>query len=231
MFKIETHLHTIYTSACAIISAKEIVEGYLSAGYSGVIVTDHYNRDTFRYLSMDTSAGREKVDAFLIGYKMVKEEGEKRGLKVYRGAEVRFDGSWNDYLLYGYCDEMLADPEAVFTMGVEAFYEKCKENGALLIHAHPYRNGGSPTTPKALDGVEILNANYDHQERNDLALAFARQHGLIETAGSDCHGPKQVGKAGIVVESLPENEEELVTMLRRGAYHLFENRDRRENHA
>lgn len=221
MFKIETHLHTIYTSACAIISAKEIVEGYLSAGYSGVIVTDHYNRDTFRYLSMDTSAGREKVDAFLIGYKMVKEEGEKRGLKVYRGAEVRFDGSWNDYLLYGFCDEMLADPEAVFTMGVEAFYEKCKENGALLIHAHPYRNGGSPTTPKALDGVEVANMHPGHRNRNELALAFARENGLLETGGSDCHETCHIGRGGILVEQLPKDEKELGELLRSRNYKLI----------
>lgn len=222
MFKIETHLHTLYTSACAIISAKEIVDGYLAAGYSGLIVTDHYSWDTFRHLHMDTTPGQDKVEAFLTGYRMVKQEGEKRGLKVYRGAEVRFDGSWNDYLLYGFSDELLRDPESIFTMGVEAFYEKCKAEGALLVHAHPYRNGGSPTTPKALDGVEVLNANYDHDERNDLALAFAQKHGLLETAGSDCHGPKQVGKAGIAVDVLPDNEQELVAMLRSGNYQIFE---------
>ncbi len=221
MFKIETHLHTLYTSSCAIISAKEIVDGYLAAGYSGLIVTDHYSRDTFRHLHMDTAPGQDKVDAFLTGYRMVKEEGEKRGLKVYRGAEVRFDGSWNDYLLYGFSDELLRDPEAVFTMGVEAFYEKCKAEGALLIHAHPYRNGGSPTSPDALDGVEVLNANYDHDERNDLALKFAQQHDLIQTAGSDCHGPKQVGNAGIEVERLPENEEALAALLRSKKFNYF----------
>lgn len=228
MFKIETHLHTLYTSACAIISAEQIVEGYLAAGYSGLIVTDHFSRDTFRHLNMDTTAGQDKVEAFLTGYRMVRQEGEKRGLKVYRGAEVRFDGRWNDYLLYGFSDELLRDPEAVFTMGVEAFYKKCRAEGALLIHAHPYRNGGSPTTAAALDGVEVCNANYDHEERNDLALAFARKYGLIQTAGSDCHGPKQVGMGGIAVERLPEDERGLVALLRSGNYQVFETG--RENH-
>ncbi len=223
MFKIETHLHTLYTSACAIISAQQIVDGYLSAGYDAVIVTDHFSRDTFRHLGTDTAAGQDKVDAFLRGYREVKREGERRGLRVYRGAEVRFDGSWNDYLLYGFSDALLRDPEAVFTMGVEAFYEKCREDGALLIHAHPYRNGGTPTTPAALDGVEVCNANYDHDERNDLALAFAQKYGLLQTAGSDCHGPKQVGNAGIETAYLPRDERELVALLRSGEYHIFEN--------
>lgn len=221
MFKIETHLHTLYTSSCAIISAKEIVDGYLAAGYSGLIVTDHYSRDTFRHLHTDTTAGQDKVDAFLAGYRMVKQEGEKRGLKVYRGAEVRFDGSWNDYLLYGYSDALLQNPEEIFTMGVEAFYERCQADGAILIHAHPYRNGGNPTTPMALDGVEVCNANHDHEERNELALEFAQKYDLLQTAGSDCHGPKQVGNAGIEVEHLPADENELVELLRSRNYKLF----------
>lgn len=223
MFKIETHLHTLYTSSCAIISAKEIVDGYLAAGYSGLIVTDHYSRDTFRHLHKDTNPGQDKVDAFLTGYRMVKEEGEKRGLKVYRGAEVRFDGSWNDYLLYGFSDELLRDPERIFTMGVEKFYLRCKADGAILIHAHPYRNGGNPTTEKALDGVEVCNANHDHEERNELALEFAQKYDLLQTAGSDCHGPKQVGNAGIEVEYLPADEKELVQLLRSRNYKLFGN--------
>lgn len=214
MFKIETHLHTKYTSECAIISAKEIVDGYLAAGYSAVIVTDHYSRDTFRYLGTGTSAGQDKVEAFLTGYRMVKEEGEKRGLKVYRGAEVRFDGSWNDYLLYGYSDELLRDPEGIFTMGVEAFYERCRKDGSILVHAHPYRNGGKPTTPLALDGVEVFNANMDHDERNPVARMFAQINHLLMTAGSDCHGPKQVGKAGILLDRLPDDERELVQMMK-----------------
>lgn len=221
MFKIETHLHTRDVSACAIISAEEIVDGYLAAGYDALIVTDHYSRDTFRYLNLDTATGQDKVDAFLTGYRKVKQAGEARGLKVYRGAEVRFDGSWNDYLLYGFSDALLRDPEAIFTMGVEKFYERCRADGALLFHAHPFRNGGSPTTPAALDGVEVFNANVDHIERNELALEFAEQNGLLHSAGSDCHGQKQLGKAGILAEKLPADEHELVAMLRSGAHKCF----------
>lgn len=221
MYKIETHLHTRYSSSCAIISAKEIVDGYLAAGYDGVIVTDHYNRDTFRMLGTGTAAGHDKVEAFLTGYRKVCEEAQSRGLKVYRGAEVRFDGSWNDYLLYGFSDELLSDPEGIFTMGVERFYERCRAEGALLVHAHPFRNGGEPTTPKALDGAEVYNINLHHDNRNELAMRFACENGLIKTAGSDCHGVKQVGTAGILAEYLPRDERELVALLRSGKYELF----------
>lgn len=223
MFKIETHLHTKHTSPCGQLTAEQIVDGYLAAGYSGLILTDHYCRDTFLNLNTDPRDSRNALEAFLVGYRYLLQEGEERGLKVYRGAEVRFDGSWNDYLLYGYSDELLQDPEAVFSMGVEAFYELARADGALLIHAHPYRNGGMPTSAAALDGVEVLNTNQDHDNRNDLALEFAQKNCLLKTSGSDCHGMKHIGKGGIMVDSLPESDEELVALLRSGNYRLIGN--------
>ena len=221
MFKIETHLHTCHSSACGQMTAREIVDAYLEAGYGGLTLTDHYNRDTFLHLNVDIKLPGNHLAAFLTGYRELIRIGREKGLKIYRGAEVRFDGSWNDYLLYGYSDELLRDPEAVFTMGVEHFYERVKEDGALLVHAHPYRNGGMPTTAAALDGVEVVNTNIHHDNRNGLALSFARQHGLLETSGSDCHYPMHVGKGGILVERLPENDVELVALLRSRNYELI----------
>lgn len=221
MFKIETHLHTKYSSECGELTAGEIVDGYLAAGYDGLIVTDHYNRDTFRMLKWDLTSSDGHLDAYLEGYRRVKAEGEKRGLRVFRGAEVRFDGRENDYLLYGYSDELLRDPEAVFTMGVEAFYEKCKAEGALLIHAHPYRNGGQPTTPAALDGVEVANMHPGHRNRNELALAFARENGLLETGGSDCHETAHIGRGGILVATMPADEQAFVKLLRCKNYEVI----------
>jgi histidinol phosphatase-like PHP family hydrolase len=221
MFKIETHLHTNLSSSCGQLSPEQIVDGYLQAGYHGLILTDHYNRDTFRFLGLDTKMPGDHLAAFLTGYRKLAAIAEKQGLKVYRGAEVRFDGSWNDYLLYGYSDALLRDPEAVFTMGVERFYELVKADGALLIHAHPYRNGGQPTTAQALDGVEVVNTNHHHDNRNDLALRFARVHGLLETCGSDCHEWAHVGRGGILAEQLPENDRELVVLLRSRNYKLI----------
>ena len=47
MYKIEPHLHTTHVSRCGRLEAKEIVAGYKAAGYSALIVTDHFNR-TFK---------------------------------------------------------------------------------------------------------------------------------------------------------------------------------------
>ena len=110
-YRIETHLHTNHTSQCGWLDADTLAEGYARAGYAAVAVTDHYNRNTFSYLSVDTTAPGDKAGPFLTGFRRMEEECAKRGLKVYKGAELRFDECENDYLLYHYPDELLADPE------------------------------------------------------------------------------------------------------------------------
>ena len=113
MYKIETHLHTTYISHCGWLGAQAIMKAYSAAGYDAICVTDHYNRDTFDYIEMDLSTPGSKTRDFLLGYHRLKREGEKYGIRVYAGAELRFDDSQNDYLLYGFHDELLADPERV----------------------------------------------------------------------------------------------------------------------
>jgi transposase-like protein len=52
-------------------------------------------------------------------------------------------------------------------------------------------------------------------------LAFARQHGLLQTSGSDCHKTYQIGNGGILSETLPETDAELIALLRSGNYTLI----------
>ena len=98
MYKIETHLHTTHVSQCGKMTAKEIVDAYKKAGYSALIVTDHYNRTTFNYLGIDPAAKTDRLHPFLDGYMRVKEEAEKQGIRVFRGAELRFDESGNSQI-------------------------------------------------------------------------------------------------------------------------------------
>lgn len=104
MYKIETHLHTSHVSRCGQLNAAQIVSAYKEAGYSAVIVTDHYSRITFDHLKINLYDDSDKLSPFLAGYRYLLEEGAKVGLEVYRGAEVRFDECNNDYLVYGYHD-------------------------------------------------------------------------------------------------------------------------------
>ena len=67
MYKIETHLHTVYSSSCGHLDAEAIVNGYLKAGYHGVAVTDHFNWATYRFLGFDRLKPEEIAKAFLEG--------------------------------------------------------------------------------------------------------------------------------------------------------------------
>ena len=218
MYKIETHLHTNHTSKCGWLDAATLAKGYAKAGYAAVAVTDHYNRDTFEYLNIDTTCPGDVITPFLDGFRRMEAECAKRGLKVYKGAELRFDESCNDYLLYNYPDELLADPEKIFHLGIAAFAPLAREAGALLIQAHPYRKKCTPAIACYLDGVEVLNCNPRHESRNDRAEEYAALHGLLRTGGSDCHRMEDIGVGGILAEELPEDAAGLARLIREGRY-------------
>lgn len=222
MYRIETHLHTTYISHCGWLGAQALIKGYAAAGYDAICVTDHYNRECFDYAEIDLQAPGSKTDAFLLGFRRLRREAERYGLRVYEGAELRFDGSENDYLLYGFPHALLADPDAVMRDGLAAFSEKARAAGALLVQAHPFRRMCTPAPAEYLDGVEVLNCNPRHDSRNALALDFARQNGLLMTAGSDCHRPEDVGQSGILCDTLPEDSLGLARLLRSGAYQLIQ---------
>ena len=72
-----------------------------------------------------------------------------------------------------------------------------------------------------MDGIEVLNLNPRHDSHNDLALAYAKEHHLIMTAGSDCHRPGDQGTTGILSDTLPEDSFDLADLLRSGNYTII----------
>lgn len=221
MYKIETHLHTNHVSKCGHLTAAEIVKGYAEAGYSALIVTDHYNRTTFDFLGIDPAAPGDKLTPFLDGYRRVREEAEKAGIRVFRGAELRFDECDNDYLFYGWLDDILAEPEEVFRMGIAGFAPMARAAGGLIIQAHPYRRSCTPAIARYLDGVEVLNRNPRHDSHNDRAEAYAQEYGLIRTSGSDCHRTEDIGLGGIVTDYLPSDILSMTRLIRSRRFELL----------
>lgn len=221
MYRIETHLHTTYISRCGWLGAEAIMKYYTACGYDAICVTDHYNRECFDYAEIDLTTPGSKTQAFLQGYHRLKKVSEKYNIRVYAGAELRFDESDNDYLLYGFHDALLADPDRVMREGLAAFAPQYRADGALLVQAHPFRKKCTPAPAEYLDGVEVLNLNPRHDSHNDLALAYAKEHHLIMTAGSDCHRPGDQGTTGILSDTLPEDSFGLADLLRSGNYTII----------
>lgn len=96
MYKIETHAHTSETSPCSHINATELITEYKKKGYSAVIITDHFIEKNFLALSQSDVQSR-----FLKGFDTALSCGEKLGITVLLGAEIRFTNSKEDYLVYG----------------------------------------------------------------------------------------------------------------------------------
>lgn len=221
MYKIEPHLHTTYISKCGWLGAAPLIKFYKEAGYSAICVTDHYNRTCFDYANIDLLSEGDKIEAFLEGFRRLKKEGEAQGIKVYEGAELRFDENDNDYLFYGFHHELLADPETTIREGLAAFAPKYRADGALLVQAHPFRKKCHPAEAQYLDGMEVLNLNPRHENYNDQAKAYAEEHHLIMSAGSDCHRMEDIARTGILAESLPEDSFEFAELLRSGKYTII----------
>lgn len=221
LHKIEPHLHTNHVSKCGWLDAETIAKAYKEAGYDAIIVTDHYNRTTYDFLKIDTTAPGDKVAPFLDGYKRLKDAGEKIGLHIFKGAELRFDECDNDYLFYGYQDDILAEPEDIFRMGIAEFSKIAHREGCLLIQAHPYRKGCTPAIARYIDGIEVYNANPRHDSRNELAALYAEEYGLITTAGSDCHRTEDIAISGLLTKKVPSDDLGMMRLIRSRNFELL----------
>ena len=144
MYKIETHLHTTYISHCGWLGAQALMKAYSAAGYAAICVTDHYNRECFDYADIDLTAPGSKTDAFLLGFRRLQREAKKYGILVYEGAELRFDGSDNDYLLYGFHHELLADPEKTMSGGPPLCRNTAQTARCLYRRIHSERTACPP---------------------------------------------------------------------------------------
>ncbi len=190
-FLYETHLHTRCASLCSSADPKGYVHLYQDAGFSGLIVTDHFFNGNCR---LKSGTWREKVNQFVIGYEKAAEEGFKRGFDVFFGWESTYDG--DDYLIYGLDKAwLLLHPEIVSATREQQF-RLVHDAGGAVIHAHPFRErdyiNAIHLAPSLVDGVEVANAQ-NERVFDQRAFSYAKKHNLFMTAGSDIHHLRDVG--------------------------------------
>lgn len=213
MYKYDTHTHTSEVSPCGKVEASEIVRLYKQEGYNGIVITDHYYDGFFnRCLS---SSWEGKAKEYLAGYRSALEEGNKIGLKVLLGIELRFQDSPNDYLVYGIDEKLLFDYPELYKSNLKEFRKFANEKNLLIYQAHPYRKGSSPTDdPTLLDGVEVYNGHPRHDSHNDLAYAFGVKNKLKSISGSDFHQTPDLARGGIITKEEVTTIMDLVEILK-----------------
>lgn len=179
MPRVEFHCHTIYSKDC-LVRPEKLVQACQRKGIERVVVTDHNT------ICGALCAQEIDPDRVIVGEEIMTQEGE---------------------LLAAFLREEI--PPGLPALETIA---RLREQGAFISVSHPFdrlRKGHWQTddllkiTPY-IDAIETFNARCMQPGFNDRALAFARQQGLMGTAGSDAHTLSELGRASML---LPEFED------------------------
>lgn len=216
----ELHMHTKESSSCANIPAKQIVEEYKKKGYSTIVITDHCSKSKMDRLG-DIS-WREKIDYVYTGYDIAKQYGNELGMNILLGVEITLQITDSDYLIYGIDKEFLYKNERIYEYTLEKLYEVCRNNGYLLVQAHPFRDDIQLAPLEYIDGIEVFNGCQDEVSRNDKALEYGKSTNKILTSGSDCHELKDLAQGGIITREAISEIKQLVEVLKSRKYKLIQ---------
>ncbi|MBC8099258.1 MAG: PHP domain-containing protein [Armatimonadetes bacterium] len=104
--------------------------------------------------------------------------------------------------------------------------QRLRQQGAVISVAHPFdrlRKGAWDETDllailDQVDAIEIFNARCVYPEDNDKALAFAQQHNILGTIGSDAHIRPEYGRAYGVLREFAHDPEDFLDALRQADY-------------
>ena len=203
MYLYETHMHTSPISACATVSVEEALKAYKSAGYTGVFMTDHFIDGNLN-LEARSLPYNERIEFYFSAYEKGKQVGQEIGLDIFPGFEMSYGGT--DFLVYGIDKEWcLAHPD-MHKMKKTELMTLMKEEGALIIQAHPFREAAYidhiRLFPRHVHGVEVYNANRTEFE-NAMADQYADNYQLLKFSGSDNHSGGRQSKLGGMATNEP----------------------------
>ncbi|MEP7358906.1 MAG: PHP-associated domain-containing protein [Anaerolineales bacterium] len=176
MLTVELHSHTEASGDCLMRPA-DIVRTCRRKGIHRLAVTDH-----------NTIAGALAVRALAPELVIVSEE------------VMTTQGELLAYFLQETVPAGLTPTETI---------ARLRAQGAAISVSHPFdrlRHGAWQTPDLAailplVDAIEVFNARCIYPEDNARALAFAAEHGLRGTVGSDAHSHLELGRAVLRVEA------------------------------
>lgn len=216
-YKTELHCHSYPASPCGNFPAEEVVLKYKEQGFDAIVLTNHFFKNDF-WLE-----NKEKYfEQWINDYNIALAEGEKCGLKVYLGMEMRFsDINNNDFLVYGIDENDVKKAMDFFESNIVEFYKNFKNDKNVIVQAHPFRDGVQVVPPEVVDGYEVFNMHPNHNQRTAFAAKYAKKYGGIITGGTDFHHEGHQGCIAMITKKLPENSFELADILKKKEY-LFD---------
>lgn len=210
-YKTELHAHTKPISMCSDIPPEFMINTYKENGYTSLVLTNHFIYD-------DNMSAEEKIKPYMEGFYECKSFGEKVGLNVILGAEIRFSENENDYLIYGINEDDLYSIFGLLGDGIDNFYKKFKSKNNIILQAHPFRDRMTAVKPESLDGIEVFNVHPGHNSRIGFAAKYARENNFIITCGTDFHHFGHQALSAILTKEPVYNSEELAMILNNRDY-------------
>ncbi len=209
-FKYETHLHTSEVSACAVSTGAQMVRAHYEAGYSGIIITDHFfngNTSIPRNLPWE-----KRVELFCAGYENALEEARNLPFSVFFGWEYADQGT--EFLTYGLGKDFLLSFPDMLSWPIEKYLSVARQHGGFISQAHPFREvwyiKAIRLFPEHVDAIEVCNASHSDPRFDERALELAQKYSLYQTAGSDTHDIDRMYGGGMEFDRELESIEEFI---------------------
>ena len=218
----DLHIHTLESSECGQVEAREIVRLYQARGYAGFVITDHCIP---RYVKKFSSVN-EMLEKQCEGYFAAKEYGDSVGFSVFYGCELRFTEAFQtDFLVYGAQPDYFIKRPGLMETPIKDALRQLHDDGLLVYQAHPFRNEMQITDPALLDGIEVYNGHKGYNSRNEFAMMWAGAFGLKKISGSDFHHEHDLAHGGILCEDRVETYDDLLNALKEENYQLIISND------
>ena len=216
-YKYQMHTHTKPCSRCGLMTPYELCKGLHDNGYKGAVLTNHFmhgNTGIDRDLPWE-----EFVGAFEKDYLECLEAAKEFDLDILFGIEeVVVPGL--EVLCYGITPKILYDNPELGTWGLEKRIKILRDNGVVVVQAHPYREASyipnpGPLPIELIDGIEVYNLGNSKNEMNIKARELAKENPqLITTSGADAHWVECIPYGGIVVKKRIRTAKELADTLK-----------------
>ena len=208
-YKTELHAHTKPISWCSDIEAEKLIYMYEKVGANAIVLTNHFIPEFFAGISK-----KEGLKEYYGAFSELSKFGEKSGINVLLGMEIRFTENYNDYLVYGIDEKDLDIAYECLDKGIDYFYKKIKNDKNIILQAHPFRNGMALANPKSIDGIEVFNMHPSHNSRVAKAAAYAKENAFLISGGTDFHHDNHQGCCFLKSKELPKNSFDIAHILK-----------------
>ena len=208
-FKTELHAHTKPVSICSEVEPEQLIALYKEQNADSIVITNHFSPVYFK-----NGTKEDKIKEYISEFERTRKLGDKNGINVILGIEIRFTENANDYLVYGIGEKELDYAYEFIDKGIDAFYKAFKSDSNIILQAHPFRDGMVLANPKSIDGIEVFNMHPHHNSRVSLAAKYAQQNNFLISGGTDFHHVTHQGQCFVKTDFKPEDSFDVAKIIK-----------------